>query len=198
MPLDQESVGILERMLERARKPRAPFEPGESDELRDRMNRAGVPERERKLLLADAGGERLFTTTALEAVKDEVPSLLVLAGARGVGKTLAACWALRELGGSYLTAYQFARPGLDLEALKGKRCVVVDQLGRENVSASDFCLSQLEELIDARYANRRLTILVANLTREQFVARYGGIIDDRLEGDGKFVVCLGASLRRDK
>jgi len=165
-----------------------------------RLSRAGVPVRERDLILAAARGRtRLRRTDALArvrlAIEEQAPALLVLAGPRGVGKTLAACYALAKVGGRYLTAYQFARPGLDLDELKGQRLIVVDQLGRENVGASEFFLSSLEELIDARYANRSPTILAGNLTTEMFAMRYGGILEDRLRGDGEFVALTGTSMR---
>jgi hypothetical protein len=176
---------------------------GRADEADLRLKRAGVPVREIELLVQSyrRNGTVLTPTEALCAVQKELfggRALLALVGPRGVGKTLAACHAIGQLGGHYVTAYQFSRPGLDIEALKGGAALVVDQLGRENISASEFALSALEEIIDARYANRRLTILVGNINREQFIARYGGIIDDRIAGDGEFVVCHGHSMRREQ
>lgn len=166
------------------------------------LSRSGVPARECDILLNGARGtvplRKTDSMSAVRRVLENGPPLVVLAGPRGVGKTVAACYALAKWGGKYLTAYQFARPGLDIDELKRERAIVVDQLGRENVGASEFALASLEELIDARYANRRLTLLVGNITREQFEARYGGIIEDRLRGDGEFVLLGGESMRGEK
>jgi hypothetical protein len=120
-------------------------------------------------------------------------SLIGLCGPRGVGKTVSCAYALGKLGGRYLTAYQFSRPGLDLEHLARVPLVVVDQLGREH-AASEYAAASLEELLDARHSGRLLTILVGNLTRDQFVAHVGPIVEDRLK-DGAFFALKGASRR---
>ena len=187
------------------------------EEVRQRLTRARVPARERGLVLGTVTRTApLVPTPALTAVRALLSDrrqtlelegakleltgqevLCVLGGPRGVGKTVAACYALGRTGGLYVTAYPFARPGLDLGELKAATTLVVDQLGRENVGASDYALSQLEEVIDDRYANRRLTLLCANLKRADFTARYGGVIDDRLVGEGVYVELQGKSLRGD-
>ena len=159
-----------------------------------RITRTGMPRREQAIVIG-----KLLPTDALLAVQRALGggcSFLALAGDRGNGKTVAACYALAKRGGTYLTAYQLSRPGVDLDAIKaGASVLVVDQLGRENVGASGFFLAQLEELVDAFYASQRLVILVGNLRRPEFEARYQGIIADRLRGDGEFVWVEGASLR---
>ena len=187
------------------------------DSVRDRLVKARVPEREARLL-RDAAARRqpLQETDALRVVRallkrqrlvvdlaggisqtlDADVVLIVLGGPRGVGKTVAACYALAREGGMYTTAYGFMRAGgIDLDEAKAARVLVVDQLGRENIGASDFGLSQLEEVLDARYAALRLTVLACNLERAQFVERYQGIIEDRLVGGGAFVPLTGSSLR---
>lgn len=143
---------------------------------------AGVETRERDIILADArwhnreplldtdalrvvravlGRKRqtvpLVTSSAVDLVGDE--AIIALCGPRGVGKSIAACWALGQLGGRYTTAYQFVRPGLDLDDLKRTPLVVIDQLGRQ-YAASDYGPQQLEEVLDSRHAGRRPTIVV--------------------------------------
>lgn len=131
--------------------------------------------------------------------------LLCLGGNRGVGKTLAACYAIAREGGLYTTAYLWSRPSgeVDMAAAKRAPVLVIDQLGRENLGASRFTLTRIEEVLDARYAGRRLSILVGNIGWKEgcdtdtpgFCDRYGEIVEDRLKGDGIFVLCGGESLR---
>ena len=121
---------------------------------------------------------------------------IALGGSRGMGKTLAASYVIAYLGGKYTTAQRFARPGLDLDVLmRVPGALVIDQLGREY--SEGWAQAQIEDVVDERYRRKRLTILVGNLTRELFVKRYGTILDDRIEGDGAFVVLYGDSLRRE-
>lgn len=175
-----------------------------------RLELAGVPEREAGIVLAairlDAP-RPLVLTRPLRAVAPLVhacrldrlrtgspPALMVLAGPPGVGKTVAAAWALSQLGGRYVTAYQL-RPGIDLDALRRCRLLVIDQLGREARGASDYSLALIEELLDCRYAAHSPVIACSNLNRTDFEARYQGVIADRLAGGGAYVVTTGASMR---
>lgn len=121
---------------------------------------------------------------------------IVLAGPRSTGKTVAACYYLSRAGGGlYRTAYALSDPKVDTADWIGCRVLVIDQIGREYAGASDYSLSRLEHVIDARYAERRTTVLVANLNRKDFMRRYGGIIESRLEGDGLFVEIRGRNER---
>ncbi len=126
--------------------------------------------------------------------------IAVLAGNTGRGKTLAGAYVIARLGGRYVTEYDFSRPkragGVELDTLVAHQgAVVVDQVGRANLGDSRFTLAQIEEVIDKRYAKNRLTLLIGNVTFEQFVARYDRIILERVFGDGVFVEFGGASLR---
>jgi hypothetical protein len=60
--------------------------------------------------------------------------------------------------------------------------------------ASEFGSSLIEELLDARYAALKPTILIGNITRAQFEQRYGGVFADRLNG-GIGVELIGKSMR---
>lgn len=132
------------------------------------------------------------TGTQITVTGSEV--LVAMVGSRGVGKTLAASYVIANLGGRIVSSYRFARPGLEMDPLIEQRgALVIDQLGRE-YAKSDWSLAQLEEVIVERHARRRLTLLVANMTREQF-ARYEGVIEDRFNEDGAFVVIYGQSRR---
>ena len=169
-----------------------------------RLLTAGVPLRERAIILAALRPEspiELAATAPLRAVDSWAvdplaAALLVLGGSRGVGKTIAACWALAWRAGLYLTAYELA-PGLNMHALKSAELLVIDQVGRETRGASDYARLQLEELIDARHARREPTILCCNLNERDFRAEYDGAITDRLNA-GRFVFVRGASMRKQE
>lgn len=128
-----------------------------------------------------------------------------LFGNRGVGKTVAAAYAIARLGGLYTLAAQYTRPahndGVVLAACKGAGVLVVDQVGRENRGESAFGLSQLEEVIDHRHAGKRITVAVGNMEWsgrggvEGFIERYEGIVADRWNGAGVFVLFAGESMR---
>lgn len=167
-----------------------------------RLQRAGVPRREADLILADSrtvGRVPLLPTDALlhvsaALVGTAAPVIpLVLGGARGVGKTVAACWAIAQLGGRYITAYQL-NPDLDVGPLKLAPLLVIDQVGREPRGPSDYARLKLEELVDYRFSQRLSILLVANLNEVDFGKDYRGAITDRLKA-GRFVFLAGESLR---
>lgn len=184
------------------RCPRARIERRRTDDVEqceDRLRRAGVPPRQAELVVAAIRGKaRLGMTPALAATRqwlDGRKAFLVLTGDKGLGKTVAAAWALGKRGGRYLTAYALSRPGVNLEEVAAAPLLVIDQLGRENVGASGFFLSSLEEVLDARYAARRPTLMCCNLQPEQLAERYGEVIADRILEDGDVVKLEGVSLR---
>jgi hypothetical protein len=119
--------------------------------------------------------------------------LVVMAGNVGVGKTVAASYVVAHLGGRYTTAYEWVRPGLELEPLRTARVLVVDQLGREYLS--EYVVTQLEDVIHKRHAARRLTLLLGNLDGQDLLARYQAVIADRLKERGAFLEFGGQSLR---
>lgn len=122
-------------------------------------------------------------------------TLVAFGGSRGIGKSLAMAWLVGQLGGRVVDAYGFARPGADIEGLATQRgTLVIDQLGRE-YSKGDWAQVQIEEIVERRRKRERLTVLVANLNRDDFALRYGKFIDDRLNEDAAFVCCYGPSRR---
>jgi hypothetical protein len=74
--------------------------------------------------------------------------------------------------------------------------LVIDDLGSEYVDGKGFFLALFDEIIDARYANLRKTILTTNLTPDSFRQRYQERIVDRIRQRGRFVNCGSVSLRR--
>ena len=180
------------------------------------VSTAGVPARERDLICDHAWDRvRLRETEPIRVMRARVDGkpctvdlghaklelrgsecLIVLAGPRSTGKTVAACYCLSRMGGGlYHTAYLLSDATTDTSSWIAARILVIDQLGREYAGASDYSLSRLEHVVDARYAEKRMTVLVANLNRKDFMRRYGGIIESRLEGDGLFVEVKGKNER---
>ena len=189
------------------------------DATEERLIAAGVPLQERRLLLAHARGvAALRPTWAISAIKawvagdrrefDVAPAkgivrgderLVVLAGPPGVGKTLAACYALARRGGVYVRAYAFASvDGVNLDAVKAqRRVVVIDQLDFDGAGVPPYAAQQLRDVIDARYAEVRPTILCANMPRPEFDRIFGATMADRLAGGGTWIALEGRSQRKE-
>lgn len=74
--------------------------------------------------------------------------------------------------------------------------LVIDDLGREYADVHGRWVSELDLLIDDRHESMLRTIITSNLSVDEFKARYGERIADRIRQDGKVVVCAGESLRR--
>lgn len=187
-------------------------------EFERHLLRGGVPPLERDWLIATRRDRsRLKPTLALRAVAAVVTrkpfeyhgaegeafvrgaeSLLVLAGPTGVGKTIAACYALAKLGGKYTRGYALGAERLtrdDRQMLGAAPCVVVDQLGRTQ-DRDSYAAQTVEELVDLRTSERRLTIFVGNFYRHDFEQTFGEVVTSRLAGSGAWLELKGADLRR--
>lgn len=106
--------------------------------------------------------------------------VLVLEGGVGAGKSTAGTWwALRHGGNSpmYIRSATFEGEGRydkDFRArLREASSIVLDDLGAEFKDGKGNLVAALDELIDTVYSRRLRTVITTNLTKEQFVARYG-------------------------
>lgn len=162
--------------------------------------------RERGLLAADmTGAEPLGATEPLTTVQGWLENrkrvnLLVLAGTKGVGKTLAACYALSRYSrgmpnGRYILANAVLDPDTKLRHIASVPLLVIDQLGNEYVANREWGDARFTELLDRRYSDLLPTILVGNVNEEGFRLRYGSLVMDRLAGDGLFRSFQARSLR---
>lgn len=175
---------------------------------------AGLTAREVADVVAPLG-----KTDALAAALEHRAGVLLLLGKPGTGKTVAAIrWLLRpllELGnwvhdngrwyprrqfsGSFRTAKSLARvrqyEQRDLEALFEVRRLVVDDMGQEFLDKSGFLASLIDEVVTERHRRNRATVMTANLSVDLFLERYGDRVLDRVNGDGRVVICEGDSLR---
>jgi len=146
----------------------------------------------------------------LRGLLDE-PAMIALVGQRGTGKTHAAsatvngfCLAGRSAMYTratdvYLAVREtFRNSGGASEAEILRRytrpaLLVVDEI--QIGAGSEWEGNTLTHIIDERYASLRSTILIANLTPEDFVKRIGDSIASRLQETGGIVLCTWPSFR---
>ena len=209
---------LLQRELELGLKTALPEDQLAAREARER----------RRALLADAApavtpedltaliDDKLTKTKSLEHVKQwlEIANgrrvsrtgrpvrFLALVGGVGVGKTVAAAYALAQEPGLYVTAEEMRRRlcssnWRDAEwqqRVLRARLVVVDDVGAETLEGSREALF---ELVNRRMGETRaLTLLTGNLTSAELVGRYDARTIDRLQYVGVIVEIKGQSMRR--
>ncbi len=172
-----------------------------------------APSERRRLLLEAAGvparyADRLCSTgplaptPALALARKFItttprPWLVAIAGPKGIGKSMAGCWALGEEQGRYLAAPDLERLDFDPAPFHATRLLVLDELGQER--ASDYVVGRVQALLQERYAEQRPTLVTTNLPRRgvpgAFAERYGERLDDRVNEGGRYVGLAGESLR---
>lgn len=140
------------------------------------------------------------------------PAIAALIGPRGPGKTWMACAMVREFcragrRARYTTAMGYiqrvrdtwdARTGQTQAQVEriyaAQELIVIDEYQDRGGTASEDLL--ITRLIDARYSACLSTIMIANLTEADFMARVGTSIADRLYDDGGGLIeCDWPSLR---
>lgn len=168
---------------------------------RQRIEFSGIPARELEFL------NRHDTTPALTVCREFTASdktVLILGGARGVGKTIAACVSAWEQPGSirFAKALELVQHGaFDLpfwDSLRSVDSLILDDLGTEPLDTAGWGLACILGLIDYRYDQRRRTWITLNLPIDRFFARYGtdgGRLRDKLRECGRYVELKGTSLR---
>lgn len=130
-------------------------------------------------------------------------NIAVLVGLTGRGKTFAGAWLNSVLGGRYATAETVRRAfegknwrdAVMLEPFMNSRCVVVDDAGGE--MDANTAAAAMFELVNRRAGDSRAwTLITANLTKDDFIARYGERTVRRIEHVGHIIEVEGADLRR--
>jgi DNA replication protein DnaC len=130
---------------------------------------------------------------------------LVLAGAVGAGKSVAAAHALTLAAARGASGIWVSSAGLavmvggfgavaECERLKHLDVMVLDDFGTEHLSS--FAASVFHEVLAARHENGVRTIMTHNLRPDVFRARLGSRLADRVRSACVYVECSGASLRR--
>lgn len=179
-----------------------------------KLERSGIGER--SLHAAQAAED----TEALGVVKRWLPdnalTWLVLCGAKGVGKSVAATWACVEVikgGGTaaaitaprLATLSQFEAGAEELAWLKRVDMLLVDDVGTELLT--DFAKARMHELFEERHETYRRTVVTSNLTWRTTTRdgqtipgleqRLGERIVDRMTQAGRVVqLSAGKSMRR--
>jgi DNA replication protein DnaC len=155
---------------------------------------------------ADAvGRDQCESTRALELVRQWLASrvpVLALFGPRGVGKTVAAAWGLARTPGRYIEAASlctmrrenFGAPSEGYLRAARAGLLVVDELGTEpNI---DDAQATLHDIVNRRQRLPRRTLLLGNLDRGAFLARYDGRTLDRLREIAAIRKIDGDSMRK--
>lgn len=182
-------------------------------QMKERFVRMGIPPRYIGKRLVDyratiqAQKDVLGIATAF-CHSDDLDSLLLL-GNVGTGKTLLGCAILTDFtheddglwtaSGLYTTASQLMRrikmswkkDAQETEQevfakLSKPSLLVIDEIGVQFNSDTERCL--LTELINDRYNACQRTMLISNLTLQEFTQVVGDRIVDRLKENGKVLV----------
>lgn len=157
------------------------------------------------------------TTPALAAARAFVAQherpILVLLGGVGTGKTSAATWIAREVGGSRpgkVMATVLERRGrYDRDRADGERplmawleertLVVLDDLGVEPIDGKGYFAALVDELVDRAYSHRRRLVITSNCSSGVLRERLGERVASRLNDAGGSAVtvdCGAVDLRR--
>ena len=127
--------------------------------------------------------------------------LLVIGGTKGIGKTVALCYALSRFddgmpAGRYVSANDIVNPKVSIRRLARMGFLAVDQLGMDYASNDQWRRARFTDLLDRRYSDMLPTLMAGNISRDAFAKTYGSLVVDRLEEDGAFVEIKAPSLRR--
>ena len=142
-------------------------------------------------------GEQWLATLELAGQAAYMGSIVVFHGTRGSGKTRMAAELALEAGHSrYKTARQLFRdvkhtfhPDSDrseksiMDNCIETNLLVVDEYQEGGKSAFESRI--ITELVDSRMANRRPTIIIANMLRSELSAALGASIIDRMQAKGR-------------
>lgn len=185
--------------------------PGETAE---RLRRAGFPFQAVATLPNAMPRESL--DVAQKFVNDRTALFLVLLGERGLGKTVAAAYVAQDVarkfnwggqpsGGNPVEPFRCVPAGsitrlsafaaedkAEVGRLERTLLLVVDDVGDEG---TDFGRGVLVDLLLARHAKGRRTVLTSNLRGDAFKARYGEALADRIRSSGYVWEGKGPSLR---
>lgn len=204
-----EETERLRRIDERQREMRA----------KDLVRAANIPKRYENFSLGDIGSVQSKLSAAdraaIEKAANDLRSAInctgpiVMLGARGTGKTHLACCVVREfcargLSARYATTADyllaitstFDGRGIEVEVFRhfcSPQLLVLDEFHERTGGKWDDL--KLTQLVDRRYAEQRPTLLISNLTCEEFEKSAGASIVSRVHDGGKLIECNWRSLR---
>jgi DNA replication protein DnaC len=131
----------------------------------------------------------------------KVENVLVMAGTRGSGKTVAATWwaSRRDHVPTFVRASTFAASSRydrdERSTWLAAGALVMDDLGAEYLDAKGSFIVDLDELIDVFYGDRKPLLITTNCTKDAFRERYGARIVDRIRECGSWFSTSDESMR---
>ena len=181
----------------------------EEEDYRHKQPIAGVPPRFLKACLdgfianTDAQRAVLGTLKQFAESSGTDPRNLILAGTLGTGKTFAGFalvngWLRAGRSAVFTTALGLVRSVRDTwnssherEAMIVKRftsagLLVIDEIGVQSGSPSERAI--LADVINTRYENLKPTVVIGNLTKEEFLSILGERALDRLKDNGRTLI----------
>lgn len=175
----------------------AEWESGQASQLRGELLRSsGVSEVLSTRAFTALTADRVGSTRALDLVRAWSVGwtpMLGLFGPTDAGKTFAAAWALSGTPGRYIESNALARerrghfggPTADYERAVRTGLLVIDELGREDDAV--HAATAIDDVLNRRLRGSRRTLLIGNIDRATFIARYGERAWSRLKGVGMVV-----------
>lgn len=130
-------------------------------------------------------------------------AVLVLLGGTGTGKTTAATWIAREVGGSrpvMVAATTLERRGRYDTAFAARldtaTLVVLDDLGVEPMDAKGYFAALVDELVDRAYRDHRRLVVTSNADLAELRDRLGARVGSRFVQAAMTAACGDVDLRR--
>lgn len=166
-----------------------------------RMKRLGVPQEAIVNLRAPWKTRAREAAEAFASAPHAQDRFLLLAGDKGLGKSVAAAWLLRQQlqdgqpGCFWVPATAFTSMSAyegEPERLERVAFLVLDDLGRE---PKGFARDLLSGVLMRRYEQLRRTVLTTNAPADEVQALYGPALWDRIR-TGMVVSLDGPSMRR--
>lgn len=186
-----------------------------------RLRTAGVPEDHVKMLVSQGLDKTGDAMVRSKRWRQGNRRILVLGGALGVGKSLAACWLLAcgprrpyphpegydeptwpsALAPRFILARRLARLDTyrsgELDLVEKCALLVVDEVGAGDVGSYDKWAERLDGIVSGRYDAALDTVMTTNLTRDEFRKAFGERLFDRVSGTcGTWEEFAGKSLRQ--
>lgn len=152
----------------------------------ERLRLSGIPKKYQNAKIVSES-----CSNAFQQLERKKISGVVLQGEAGRGKTYTACAMLlshmKHSSGTFATmndilarvraAYSSGEnPDEIFGRFRGTPLLVIDDLGKENVSADS--ITKLFELLDARIANERPTIVTTQFTNNELLKRYASRVNE--------------------
>jgi len=149
--------------------------------------------------------EALVVTARWHAPDSAGRTVLALLGDMGTGKTTAAMVAaLRALQRGESVAYvkeptllrwrRYVSQSAQIERAMSVGLLIIDELGTAEARDTEQARAVILEVVDDRLSVGR-TMLIGNLSRAAFGARYDARLADRMREVGIVAECRGASMR---